>query len=83
MLPCGSPPWPWLALAELASVACEWALGPTRHWPWVDLIPVKKGSCAVNLLLEKLLQDSKSCKMHILFPVYQKNMNYISKCSEK
>jgi hypothetical protein len=32
-----------LALAELASVACRWALGPIGQLPWVNLTRVQKG----------------------------------------
>jgi hypothetical protein len=60
---------------------CHVGLGPQRSETVGHSDPMQKDSPC--LFLEKLQKSAKSCKMHILFPVYQKKVYDLSKCSEK
>jgi hypothetical protein len=75
--------WAGLCPADLASV--DWRVGLEPH-PSAALgkkNPGCKKFCAQFLFPEKLLQVFEFCKMHRILHVCQKNVNDLSKCSEK
>jgi hypothetical protein len=58
------------------------ATGPLVSGPGSKDPRYKKFLCSI-LIPEKLLQVFEICKMHRIFPVCQKNVYDLSKCSEK
>jgi hypothetical protein len=56
--------------------------GPFCEPQRVKLIPVKKSLQFVSNF-RKLQKIMQTCLIHRIFSVYRKNVNYISKCSEK
>jgi hypothetical protein len=70
-----------VVLADLARLACLVGLGPQQS---VALGQVNLGAkCFASYFISRKFQkNANTCLIHRIFPVYQKNVYYISKCSE-
>jgi hypothetical protein len=60
----------------------RWASGPTSQGPWVNRPRCKKSLCAL-FQFYKFQEITESCKIRIIFILSQKNVNDLSKYSEK